>query len=278
MAGLFKTAFMVLLGCAALLSPRVSAQGIPEPNLVLYGVITAQTDQGDIRLTTGNLSWQIQISGGAPITVNVALTNINDQFSYVAYVPLETEIPGIGISANALKVTANPATYSRANVTIDGSPAVFVQPSQTTFSLAAVDRGRLERVDLTITGICPDGDMNGLPDCWEEAYFGFSGVNPDGDDDSDGASNRDEFKAGTNPKSAASLFAFLTVERQPGGGGVMVEWSSVEGKTYAIDRSEDLLTGYAPVASNLLDTAPRNSYLDISVSGPVQFYRVRIQE
>jgi len=152
-----------------------------------------------------------------------------------------------------------------------------VQPSQTTFSLSSVDRGRFERVDLTITGICPDGDMNGLPDCWEEAYFGFSGVNPDGDDDGDGASNRNEFKAGTNPKNATSLFAFLTVELEQGV-GVRVEWSSVDGKTYAIDRSEKLLTGYAEIASNIQNTAPKNSYVDDTVSDANYFFRVRIQE
>lgn len=278
MAGSKKIAAVVLLGCAALLSPKSYAQGIPEPNLVLYGVITAQTSLGDVRLTTGSLTWQIQLATGGPlITVNASLTNINDQFSYVAYVPLETEIPGLGISANALKVTPIPATYNRANVTIDGSPATYVQPSQSTFSLASTDRGRLERVDLTISGICPDGDQNGLPDCWEEAYFGFAGVNPNGDDDGDGSSNGDEFKAGTNPKDSASLFAFVTTARHPEG-GILVEWSSVEGKTYILERSEDLLTGYAPIASNLQDTAPKNSYVDDTVADSNYFYRMRIQE
>jgi len=277
MAISLKTQLLVLLGGAALLPHGASAQGIPEPNLVLYGVVTAQTSLGNVRLTTGNLTWQMQLSGGGPIvTVSATLTNINDQFSYVAYVPVETEIPGFGISSNALKVTGIPATYTRANVSINGSPAAFVQPAQSTFSLASVDRGRLERIDLTITGICPDADVNGLPDCWEEAYFGFSGVSPDGDDDSDGASNRNEFKAGTNPKNSASLFAFVTVERQPG--GVRVEWSSVEGKTYILDRSEDILTGYAPIASNLSNTAPKNTYVDATATGPMYFYRLRIQE
>lgn len=130
MARSFITACAILLIGVGLLRVDARGQGIPEPSLVLYGVITAQTDLGDVRLTTGNLSWQIQISGGAPITVNVALTNINDQFSYVAFVPLETEIPNIGISLDALKVTANSATYNRANVTIEGSLAGRIRSSE----------------------------------------------------------------------------------------------------------------------------------------------------
>ncbi|MBN1670496.1 MAG: hypothetical protein JXR37_05665 [Kiritimatiellae bacterium] len=54
----------------------------------------------------------------------------------------------------------------------------------------------------------PDGD--GIPDAWELAHFGGTGValgNAEEDYDGDGYANIAEFIAGTDPKSGASLFA-----------------------------------------------------------------------
>ena len=39
-----------------------------------------------------------------------------------------------------------------------------------------------------------DADGNGMPDWWELAFFGVSGVNPTGDLDSDGVTNLEEFQ------------------------------------------------------------------------------------
>jgi len=48
-------------------------------------------------------------------------------------------------------------------------------------------------------GHLPDSDRNGMPDAWERAYFGHTGVNPNADPDHDGLSNSQEYQAGTNP-------------------------------------------------------------------------------
>ncbi|MBL9134489.1 MAG: hypothetical protein JNK85_01410 [Verrucomicrobiales bacterium] len=44
-----------------------------------------------------------------------------------------------------------------------------------------------------------DGDGNGLPDAWELRYFGRVGIEPNGDADGDGLSNREEYLLGSNP-------------------------------------------------------------------------------
>ena len=49
-----------------------------------------------------------------------------------------------------------------------------------------------------------DNDQNGLDDAWERLFFGDNGVDPDGDADSDLFTNREEYKAGTNPRDARS--------------------------------------------------------------------------
>jgi len=44
-----------------------------------------------------------------------------------------------------------------------------------------------------------DGDHNGLPDAWEQQYFGTTGVDPNGDADGDGIVNLQEYLQGTDP-------------------------------------------------------------------------------
>ncbi len=273
-------AILALLGGLVLQPQYASAEGIPEPSLVMYGVVTAQSAGGNVRVTTGTLSWQLRLSAGGPIvTVTTTLTNINDQFSYVVFVPLETGIAGLDIpTPNTLKLAPTAQGFDRSTVTLDGKPATFVQTSQRTLTLASVDRGRLERVDLLVVGGgCPDSDGNGLADCWELEHFGALGVDPNADADGDGRSNLQEFKAGTDPRDAKSLFEFITVESQPGG-AVRVTWSSVSGKSYILDRSNSLLTGFAPLATGLAATAPINSYVDQAAVGSQNFYRLRLQE
>ena len=54
--------------------------------------------------------------------------------------------------------------------------------------------------DPNLTNACGgDSDGNGLPDVWENMYFGTIGVNPNDDPDGDGLSNYQEYLLGTNP-------------------------------------------------------------------------------
>ena len=81
------------------------AQGIPEPSLVMYGVVRNAEDPDRLRVVFGNLRWVFQPVGGGPaFAVSGALTNINDQFSYVLRVPCETEVPGFPVSTNVLRL------------------------------------------------------------------------------------------------------------------------------------------------------------------------------
>lgn len=119
---------------ATTLAPPLSADGIPEPSLVLYGVVS-NLAAGGSRMSYGTLTWLFQPSGGGPaISLTVTLTNLNDQFSYVLRVPCETEIPGVAVSAGRLRLASSPTLYNRAQVTIEGAAATFTQPAQTTWS------------------------------------------------------------------------------------------------------------------------------------------------
>jgi len=52
-----------------------------------------------------------------------------------------------------------------------------------------------------------DGDGNGLPDAWEQQYFGQTGVDPNADPDNDGLTTLEEFQLGSNPTNASNGFA-----------------------------------------------------------------------
>jgi hypothetical protein len=64
-----------------------------------------------------------------------------------------------------------------------------------------------------------DADANGLPDAWEQRFFGRTGIDPNADEDGDGLSNRQEFEAGTNPNDALplELWAEVVPPNTPGG-------------------------------------------------------------
>jgi hypothetical protein len=248
------------------------AQGIPEPSLLVYGVIT---DSGSgSRVTFGSLQWVYRpVSGGASITVTTTLTNINDQFSYVLRVPCESELVGISVSPGALKLAATPTSYDRSQVKVHGTNATFVQASLLTLTLNRTDRGLIQRVDLTVALSLG----NGLPEAWQLQYFGRTGVDPGDDPDHDGMTNLQEFKAGTHPQDDQSLFEFIRVQVEPTG-GVRVAWPSAVGKSYTVLRSSSLTSGFSNLQVNIPATTPENNFIDATATGAgPYFYRLQVE-
>jgi len=93
-----------------------------------------------------------------------------------------------------------------------------------------------------------DADHDGLPDTWEQAIVVASGgafadirqVQPEDDFDRDGASNGEEFLAGTDPTWAVDLLAVDAISYQPGLGRFGLGFYSVRGKTYEVQGSVSL--------------------------------------
>ncbi len=74
----------------------------------------------------------------------------------------------------------------------------------------------------------------GIPQEWMAPFFGpdiFSWPSPYADSDGDGASNKDEFLAGTDPTSAASV---LKVRLQPTAQGMFLNWNTQQGLVYQV--------------------------------------------
>jgi hypothetical protein len=273
---LFKATAAIFTMISALISERAAAQGIPEPSLVMYGVVRNTQDLDRLRIVFGSLTWTFQpVGGGPPFAVSTPLTNINDQFSYVLRVPCETEVPGFPLSSNVLRLGSS---YTRSSIFFNGTnQATLADPAQASFVLSSTSRGRMERVDLEISIVLEDLDGNGLPDAWERLYFGRTGIDPFADPDGDGLNNLAEHKAGTNPNDFQSQFKFIRITRQ--GGGALLEWSSVTNRSYSILRSSEILTGFQPLTGSRPATPPVNSFLDTTAVPPgAYFYRVRLQE
>ncbi len=85
-----------------------------------------------------------------------------------------------------------------------------------------------------------DTDADGLPDAWESA----NGLNPNDnsdaaqDKDGDGATNTDEYTAGTDPRNRASVL--LATHSMLANGSADITFDAVAGKSYKLEASPNL--------------------------------------
>lgn len=118
-----------------------------------------------------------------------------------------------------------------------------------------------------------DGDQ--LPDAWEVA----NGLDPDlsnaqGDADGDGASDLDEYIAGTMPKDASHVAKLVLVANGP---GILLRIHGVPGRSYQLQRSGDVRSSEWLPASQEQPGANEDLSFEVPHSGAVQqFYRVLI--
>ncbi len=110
-----------------------------------------------------------------------------------------------------------------------------------------------------------DEDEDGLPRYWEEAN-GLSDADPNdgnGNRDQDPYTDREEYRAGTDPRDASSALKVGEIAQRPveNGGGVQVSWGSVEGRRYRLERSYDLLT-WDTIGDMIEASAPLNTFID----------------
>ena len=270
----------IVLSALLVMFTAFAKAGIPEPDLVWYGKVLTSSGGATVRVTTGTLVWQIEpLAGGPAIVLITALTNINDQFSFVLRVPCETPEPGVSASTNLINLITPPANYRRLTVTLDGQPLSLISAASE-FSPLPADRGRTERMDLRLGLVPIDSDGDGLADAWEQQHFGSLNSNPTDDPDGDGMNNLREFRAGTNPTDSQSRFELVEIAKVSN--GVSVRWSSQPDRSYRVLRSTSLLAApeaYQVVQSGLAATPPVNQFVDTSVGSNAQFfYLIEVEE
>ena len=134
-----------------------------------------------------------------------------------------------------------------------------------------------------LAGDGPDTDANGLPDAYERAVFGDLGTAdgaPENDYDGDFKDTLSEYHAGTDPKDATSLFELLSGGINSSSGDFELNWSSVAGKSYAVQFSSTLETNNWTAVTGLENeaaTPPTNSAVFSTGGGTVEFYRVKVK-
>jgi len=121
-----------------------------------------------------------------------------------------------------------------------------------------------------------DSDGDGMPDAWEDQY-GLNRNSPADaalDGDLDGASNLAEYRAGTIPTNAASVFAFVSINRE--GNNVRLRFHAVQGRTYAVEASASPSSGGWQTVTNLPVTGVtgEREVLVPGMTNSIQFFRM----
>ena len=123
------------------------------------------------------------------------------------------------------------------------------------------------------------GGLGRTYEAWaaQVAWNGADGSR-DADPDGDGATNFQEWLAGTDPLRANSVLAITEIE--PAADGVRLKWTSVAGRTYAIEMTTDLRRPFVAVATGIAATPPKNERVLPVDFGAVKnaFFRVRVGE
>jgi Tol biopolymer transport system component len=173
------------------------------------------------------------------------------------------EIPdGLGVTAPRLSA--------------DGSTVVFGSWSAGYASADANRAGDIFAARISFsTAANTDADADGLTDSWELTWFGNLERDGNGDYDGDGASERAEFQAGTCPLDDLSRFGFSLVESSPS--GLTLEWSTLPGRRYRIQRSMGLVSDWNDFGDPVIGNgSPGRVTLPVAGTG-YGFYRLAIE-
>jgi len=121
--------------------------------------------------------------------------------------------------------------------------------------------------------VAADADGDEMNDDWEVVMFGSLAALPVDDGDGDGFSNRQEFLAGTDPRSATSALRITSL--LPGG---ELRFTTEAGKSYVIEYRDDMQAGtWDPLTNGVVGTGRELSVTDPDMPGLARrFYRVRL--
>ena len=138
-------------------------------------------------------------------------------------------------------------------------------------------------VTLTPYTVClpyADGDADGLVNEFELRYFNHPGLAEPGEDgDQDGLDNEAESMTGTDPTDARSTFVIFELE------GTTLSWSTVGGKQYVVEYTDELDTAFTPIVTVAEDDVAEGleateTFADDLVARPLmtakRYYRVRL--
>jgi hypothetical protein len=256
---------VALLVCAR---PSALANGIPEPGLAMFGTVI--NTNGSFPALGSGVVWYVE-GGADTVTVPATLISVNGQIFYLALVPFETRaiggVPTFSAGSNTLELTATSGTYTR-SATVNGTNAVL--QGTNTFTFGPGDRGRAERLDLMVN--LPHETFSE----WAWRIFGITNIDANADPLHKGMTYYQQYIAGTDPLDPNSVFKLISILPSQTS-GIIVQWDSVPGKSYDVQRSAIVATNYIPMVTNLLATDTITSFQDSTANGlGPYFYRIQV--
>ncbi len=184
-----------------------------------------------------------------------------------------------GVSGNGVIGTLNITLPP--NVTANSSYRVHFDHFSASPNGIALFHATVQDGLITVANRSGSSWKDGIPDTWRLLYFGTvsnalsaASADPDGD----GASNWQEFVAGTNPLDATSVFQFASAA-MPGGSGFVLQWPSIVNKHYTLQSSSSINAGnWTTIATNLTGNGQPMQWTDPNVPGASSmFYRALVQ-
>jgi hypothetical protein len=178
----FLTFLIALVAAFAHLPARAE---IPEPDNVLWGLVTLAGQP--VTAAQTNVVIEARKTANGPVVASYRMGEAPAYGDlYSLRVPIEAFLPLTDTNASRIGGLIYLTVRDDSGVRVTRNTSI---PS----------RGKVTRVDFVEL----DSDGDGLPDAWEQRFFGNPTIaNPNADPDGDGRNNRDEFLAGTDPTRA----------------------------------------------------------------------------
>ncbi len=116
----------------------------------------------------------------------------------------------------------------------------------------------------------PDSDDDGIPDSWENLYFGSStGANPETVCSNGINTVREAYIAGLNPNNPQSALRAAMLFN-----GQLLDWNTVSGRVYSVYWTTNLLSDFQCLESNIPWT--QRSFTN-SIAVPNGYYKINVQ-
>jgi hypothetical protein len=244
------------------------ASCIPEPGFTMYGAVCGSN-------TLASVSWRVS-STSSSVSVNSTLINVNSRNFYITTIPFETRsIGGVSLGAstpNTLPLNPVPTAHAR-QATVNGTNATIVYASSgitNSFSFGPADRGRAERVDLSVSSPLTFAQ-------WLAQYGLPANSDPNSDPTHKGISLMQQYIANLNPNDPNSTFNFIGI--QPVSQGIQIQWSSAAGEVYALLQGTSLSGPFSTVQGNIVATPGTNAFIVPMPSNSTSiFFRIVVQQ
>jgi len=192
-----------MLAFAALWPGLLRAAVIPEPDTVLYGRIINGGGATEHIVTSGTLTWNLQVPGGGVKSFQAKLEPLQGgMFSYQLRLPHVVLGLGLQGDANSLPLPIDQVAYVFGDIAVDGMKATVHPDHADALVVNQEGRAQARRVDLRLQAPMPDTDGDGMPDWWETAHGldPLSAADAGLDFDGDGLSNLEEWRRGLSPE------------------------------------------------------------------------------